>query len=145
MMDMYFGLLREAGITGEVLMLASKAYVMRPSGDKAKFFPDPGQLAELCAPEADRRKRAAAAARRGLEILDGAVPPGTMDADRGKVRNLNDALKGCHPFRLEPGRHEIQAVATAPDHRLSEKDILGSRDPDAVARLRTINRTKEQA
>lgn len=136
MMDMYFGLLREAGVTGEMLMNASKAYVMRPTGDKGKFFPDPGQLAEVCAPEIDRRKKAITAAKRALAVLDGG-PTEVIEGDGTKVRKLSDALKDCHPFKIPEGRHETQSAKSPGAVALGE--ILGSRDPDAVQRLRTMS------
>lgn len=139
MMDMYFGLLREAGVTGEMLMKASKTYVMRPSGDKGKFFPDPSQLAEICAAEIDGRKKAIAAARRGLQVLDGGAGHGD-DGDRGgKPRKLSDALKGCRTFEAAPDQAEpVESGA-------SVNEILAQRDPAAVERLRNMSRTKEQA
>lgn len=139
MMDMYFGLLKKAGVTGEMLMNASEAYVMRPTGDKGKFFPDPGQLAEICAAEIDSRRRAIAAARRGLEVIDGRASAGADDGRHGTPRRLSDALKSCRTFEAPP------RPAEPVESGQSVGEILAHRDPAAVERLRIITNSKEQA
>lgn len=71
MLDLYFGLLREAGVTQPMLTKAAQAFVMAPKKGKPRFFPDPGELAEMVADQARDRKRSLSAFRRSLDILSG--------------------------------------------------------------------------
>lgn len=110
MLDLYFGLLRQAGITRKMLARAAEAYVMAPTKGKSRWFPDPGQLAEMCAEEASERRKALAGLQRGLEVLD-EDPRDTLEAE-GKafdaaahLRKLGEQLrtKGSRgPLATEP-------------------------------------------
>lgn len=71
MLDLYYGLLSERGIPIRILQNACKTYVMAPRKGKAKWFPDPGELAELCADDLREHRQKMAALQRGIEILDG--------------------------------------------------------------------------
>lgn len=71
MLDLYFGLLREAHVTKPMLVRASKAFVMAPKKGKARWFPDPGELYEMVADEAASRRQKLTALVRALEVLDG--------------------------------------------------------------------------
>lgn len=69
MLDLYFGLLREAGITRQMLTSACKHFVMAPKKGKARFFPDPGELVEICADDLRVRLQSLMAYRKALELL----------------------------------------------------------------------------
>lgn len=104
MLDLYFGLLREKGVTKLMLMAAAKAFVMAPKKGKPKFFPDPGELYELCADEATRRGRALEAFNSALAVLDGGTvasePEAEPDASPemlAKLRALGEQLAASHP------------------------------------------------
>lgn len=73
MLDLYCGLLRDAGVTHAMLSGAAKAYVMAPKKGKPRFFPDPGELAEMCAESAARRKHDIRRLQSALDILDGKI------------------------------------------------------------------------
>lgn len=94
MLDLYFGLLHKACLTGAMLRSAAEQYVMRPSAGKPKFFPDPGQLAELCADDIRTRNRALDALKKGLDSL-GTTPEAEENsfdaADR--LRKLGDEMR----------------------------------------------------
>lgn len=118
MMDVYYGLLREAGVTGELLTEAAKAYVMRPNGKGAKFFPDPGQLAEICGPAIAARKKAIAAVERALMAIN--TPPiaeeGTVPAEA--IHKLAERMRNREPIDLHAvlhRGHEIREVYTRPE------------------------------
>jgi hypothetical protein len=81
MSDLYFGLLREAGVTKQMLVAAAKAYVMAPTKGKPRFFPDPGQLAELCADAAKERRMRAKALKNCVGIVSGEVTVEREDGD----------------------------------------------------------------
>ena len=90
MLDLYFGLLRKAGMTGPMLRAACERYVMRSTDGKGKFFPDPGQLLDMCRGEATGRLTALSALERGIELLDGKFPE---PADSWERMHIEDAQK----------------------------------------------------
>lgn len=79
MLDLYFGLLRDAGVTFPMLRDAAKRFVMAPNGGKAKFFPDPGQIAEVCAEDIRIRRRALAALDAAMAVAEGRAEPAGVD------------------------------------------------------------------
>jgi hypothetical protein len=93
MLDLYFGLWREAGLTLPMLNRAIKTYVMTPRNGRSRFFPDPGEIAEQVGEEARERRKALKALMRALEILDAAKdappPDGPPMVDiRAKLKEL---------------------------------------------------------
>lgn len=100
MLDLYFGLLRKNGVTMRMLQKAQEAYVMAPKRGKARFFPDPGELFELCADEARQRTKAVAALTRALAIIDGTVPPAVQEQDEPVAQDIGSKFKGlCERMR----------------------------------------------
>jgi hypothetical protein len=97
MLDLYFGLLREAGITRAMLSGAAKAFVMAPRKGKPRFFPDPGELAEMCAEESRHRRRALDQLRKGMEILSGgAENPAPVEPSfdaAARLRDLSEKMR----------------------------------------------------
>jgi hypothetical protein len=73
--DLYWALLRKHGVTQPMLMAAQERFIMAPRKGKARWFPDPGELFEMCAEEATNRTRAVGALHRALAIIDGEALP----------------------------------------------------------------------
>lgn len=72
---LYLDLLREAGVTGDMLKTACKTYILQPpAAGRSKFFPDPGQLAALCADDIKHRRRKMVALDRALALLQAPSP-----------------------------------------------------------------------
>lgn len=117
MLDLYFGLLHKAGVTGKMLTSAAERYVMMPTGLKGKFFPDPGQLAEMCAGDIRDRRLALEALEKARSVLDGPAPPELESfSERGgpvgeRLFQLGEAM------RVESDRRGSVAVEEAGQHR----------------------------
>jgi hypothetical protein len=115
MLDLYFGLLRQNGVTKAMLMRANTAYVMAPRKGKPRFFPDPGELFELCADEASDRRKAVGALMRALAIIDG--PPETRASEATEVPDIEERLRALSQSlsmkgggRVEPAEREAQLM-----------------------------------
>lgn len=109
MLDLYFGLLHEAGVTKPMLQAAAKAYVMAPTKGKPRFFPDPGQLAELCADEAKNRRTSLAALAAALGVLDGgAAAERGSDKPFDRVAQLRELGE-----KMRVGHHTKQSVSAS--------------------------------
>lgn len=97
MLDLYFGLLREIGVTKPMLARAAKDFVMTPRKGKPKFFPDPGELAEQCRADAFERQHALEALSRAQGVLDGKVAPPAADGFApdisARLRALSDKMR----------------------------------------------------
>lgn len=95
--SVYFDLLHEAEITGAMMKSACQRYIMRPASGKPKFFPDPGQIAEMCAPEVRDRKREMARLEGALALLDGpsaGAPVENHGFDPGvRMRDLAEQMR----------------------------------------------------
>lgn len=122
MLDLYFGLLRQEGVTQPMLARAAQAFIMAPKKGKPRFFPDPGELYELCADEAAARRRALSALEQALEALNDAADPKASPAERFVTREqlheLSEKLRvpessgatlGASP--REPARHVMPNTA----------------------------------
>lgn len=113
MLDLYFGLLQNAGITGPMLRAACERYVMAPTNGKSKFFPDPGQIAEMCADEIKQRRRALAALDKAVALLE--APSAAQEASRGDPvgKQLHDLAERMRSVPSAMAMQEPQEVATA--------------------------------
>jgi hypothetical protein len=124
MLDLYYGLLREAGVTGQMLQEAAKRYVMAPTKGKQKWFPDPGQLVEACAEDLAQRKAALAVLKRAALLLDNtAGQPEEAAEAQGlgeKLHDLAESLRARRPMNgvaaaPEPERPSVRSARTATD------------------------------
>jgi hypothetical protein len=76
MLDLYYGLLAKNGVTARMLSEACEQYVMAQSKDgRGKFYPDPGQLYDLCRHEAAARVSQKRALEHSRNILVGGGKP----------------------------------------------------------------------
>lgn len=99
-MDLYFNLLSRAGVTGRMLISAAERYIMAPNGVKGKFFPDPGQLAELCAEDMRARARDMEGLDKALALLDAppaAEEPNDPAARRAQLHAVAQDLEALKP------------------------------------------------
>lgn len=102
----YLDLLRDAGVTGEMLKAACRRYIMQPAlAGKAKFFPDPGQLAELCAEDIRERRERLKALEDAVLLIEAPPPREQEEMDREKVaaelHDLSNKLR-VGPLRPAP-------------------------------------------
>jgi len=88
MLDLYFQLLSRAGVTGKMLRSAAERFVMAPNEGKAKWFPDPGQLRDLCADDIKTRRQKMLALEKANQLL--ALPPPADDALGSMAQRLNE-------------------------------------------------------
>lgn len=105
MLDLYFGLLSQAGLTAAMLAGAAQRFVMRPNAGKAKFFPDPGQLADLCADEVRDRRVALAALDRAQAVMEGRDAPRGLVASVGQLvsrEKIGAAVESLEAHRVPP-------------------------------------------
>lgn len=97
---LYFELLSKAGLTGKMLKGACERYIMAPSNGKPKFFPDPGQLADICRDEIRDRARDAEGLDAALALLDH-PPAADPEPDHGarlqQLRGLRHDLEAQVP------------------------------------------------
>lgn len=122
MLKLYFSLLSRAGITGRMLVTAVERYIMAPAGGKGKFFPDPGQLAEMCADDLRARDRDLQGLERALAFVEGPVAANSSPAGepsrRDGLRILSENLAALTPPapplpispRAETDAGELQAA-----------------------------------
>lgn len=94
---LYFELLSKAGLTGQMLKSACQRYIMAPTGGKAKFFPDPGQIAEMCAEDIRDHRRDMDGLEAALALLD--HPPAVEpEPDNGaRLEQLRNIKQGLDP------------------------------------------------
>lgn len=133
MLDLYFGLLQNAGITGPMLRAACERYVMAPTNGKAKFFPDPGQIAEMCADEIRTRRKALAALEKATAMLESpgaAASPERSDPVGQRLHDLAEKMRTV-PRGPQPG--EVQEVLS-PTIRTGRDRTDASELKAAVAR-----------
>ena len=111
MLDLYFGLLRAAGLTARMLKDAAMRVVMQPNGGKARFFPDPGQLAELCAEDIRTRNAKLEALDRALAIIE------TPASDTAEPKRTDPVGKRLHDLaeKLGQGRPKPEPAVAVPN------------------------------
>lgn len=121
MLDLYFGLLLKAGLTGSMLRSACERYVMASTNGKPKFFPDPGQIAEMCADEIKQRRKAMAALEKAAAILE--APSASPEAERGdpvdqRLRDLAESMRAVPRTSAMEEPHGVVAprIKTGRDH-----------------------------
>lgn len=110
MLDLHFGLLSRAGVTGRMLRGASERFVMLPTNGRSKFFPDPGQLAEMCADEIKDRRRAELAVKKALELIDAPLAPEPKYASASFIEKLTQRFR-IHPRKPSPAVMQERARA----------------------------------
>lgn len=143
---LYLAILRDEGVTGPMLKSACEAYIKRPTNGKAKFFPDPGQLLELCADDAKDRRRWLEGLNRAISLVEGPPPSSPAEEDAlsvermAEIRRTVEKLHPARPVPDAPRRRERPAPASP-----SVSEILASRDPAAVERFRNFTKQKQQA
>jgi len=96
MLDLYHALLAKRGVTQRILVAACEAYVMAPTKDGKKFFPDPGQLFAMCRDDAAHRAAKLKAYRRALDIVKSdAQGEAVIPADdlRDRFKKLNEMFR----------------------------------------------------
>lgn len=144
----YFELLHKAGVTGKMFKSAVEGYIMQPrKPGKTKYYPDPGQLAEMCRDEIEDRRKALAGLSGALALLESppqAAAPAEEDAlSVERMAEIRRTVEKLHPARAVPDaprRRERPAPASP-----SVNEILASRDPAAVERFRNFTKQKQQA
>lgn len=141
MLDLYFGLMRERHVTAQTLMSACKAYVMAPKKGKARFFPDPGELFELCADDTARRSKDLAALNRAMSVLDGEIPD-VGPAEEAEAVDMGERLKALAES-LSAGPRSTHAAPPPPPPQ-TQNVARPTTDADEL-RAAIARRNKEQA
>ncbi|HCE08752.1 MAG TPA: hypothetical protein DEQ40_09165 [Oxalobacteraceae bacterium] len=130
-LELYFLLLNEAGVTGNMLGAAAKRYAMAPTKGKPHWFPDAGQLAELCADDLRARRDALAALNGALAVLDGRSTPAAVEPEHGfdagaHLRELGEKMrvKGAVPRASDTEIHRPAPATPSTARSSTDADEL---------------------
>lgn len=130
MLDLYYGLLVERGVTVAMLRSACKEIAMAPAKGKPKFYPDPGELYERCRDEALTRQKALRALESASQVL--ALPPPPEEA-YGPLRPPAEIL-AAHGIDAEPPRRPTAEVVA--EIRASRPESISDALRQSLERLK---------
>lgn len=126
-LDLYFGLLRDAGMTWTLMVSASKQFVMRPMKGKTRWFPDPGELVEIVKEDIVDRRQRISALQRGMDIVSGFIAPPKPEPEyvqAGKMRSVAEILAS----RAKPEPPSVPINTQRPDTDAAElREYIESR------------------